>query len=507
MVRYCTLLRATLLAVAVAFAQPATAGKRDNTLKIAFDQVPESLDAYFNNLRGGVILAHHIWDNLVYRDPKTNEYKPELATAWRWVNETTLEFDLRQGVKFHNGEPFDADDVVYTLNFVSKPENKSTTQQNVNWIAGADKIDQYKVRIRTKKPFPAAIEYLAGPVAIYPNEYYAKVGPKGMSEKPVGTGPYMVVEHQPGRFIKLKRNPDYFKDSPLQRATIDTIDLRLIPDRNTQAAELMAGGLDWIYNVEPDTARQLKSVPNLKVASGESMRIAFLQMATDEKSPTPMLKDIRVRQAINHAINRPAMLKAVVGETARVLYTICFPAQFGCSDEGAPRYNYDPAKAKALLAAAGYANGFDIDFYAYRDRQQVEAIIGYLRAVGIRANLRFMQFVAFRDAMRDHKAGFGLATWGSFSVNDVSASTPVYFKFEADDVNRDPQVRDLLSAGDTSVKPAVRQVAYKNALKRIAEQAYAAPLFSLPVNYAFTKDLSFQPYPDELPRLWEARWK
>jgi peptide/nickel transport system substrate-binding protein len=504
---YRTLFHAALLAAVVTFAHPAAAGKRDNTLNIAFDQVPESIDAYFNNLRGGVILAHHIWDHLVYRDPKTNEYKPSLATAWRWVNDTTLEFDLRRGVKFHNGEPFDADDVVYTLNFVSKPENKSTTQQNVNWIAGADKIDQYKIRIRTKKPFPAAIEYLAGPVVMYPNEYYAKVGPKGMNEKPVGSGPYMVTEHQPGRFIRMKRTPGYFKDSPKPRATIETIALRLIPDRNTQAAELMAGGLDWIYNVEPDTARQLKTLPNLSVASGESMRIVFLQMATDEKSPTPVLKDIRVRQAIIHAIDRPAMLKTVVGETARVLHTVCFPAQFGCTDEGAPRYAYDPAKAKALLAEAGHANGFDIDFYAYRDRQQIEAIIGYLRAVGIRANLRFMQFPAFREAVREHRAGFGVATWGSFSVNDVSASTPVYFKFEADDVNRDREVRDLLDAGDTSVKPAVRQVAYKNALKRIAEQVYAAPLYSLPVNYAFTKDLAFHPYPDELPRLWEARWK
>jgi peptide/nickel transport system substrate-binding protein len=89
----------------------------------------------------------------------------------------------------------------------------------------------------------------------------------------------------------------------------------------------------------------------------------------------------------------------------------------------------------------------------------------------------------------------------------VSANTPVYFKFLADDVNRDPEVRDLLDAGDTSVKPAVRQVAYKNALKRIAEQAYAVPMYSLPVNYAYAKDLQFQPYPDEIPRFWEYRWK
>src|SRR5688500_2573359 len=123
-----TIIAAAVLATALA--QPALAGKRDNSVRFASNQVPESLDAYFNNVRIGVILAHHIWDHLVYRDPKTNQYQPSLATAWRWVDNQTLEFDLRKGVKFHNGEPFDADDVVYTLNFVSKPENKSTTQQD-----------------------------------------------------------------------------------------------------------------------------------------------------------------------------------------------------------------------------------------------------------------------------------------------------------------------------------------------------------------------------------------
>jgi peptide/nickel transport system substrate-binding protein len=501
-----TVFAVTLLAGLLA-AGGALAGKRDNSVRFAANQVPESLDAYFNNVRIGVILAHHIWDHLVYRDPNSGQYRPSLATAWRWVDSQTLEFDLRRGVTFHNGEAFDADDVVYTLNYVSKPENKSTTQQNVNWIAEAVKVEQYKVRIRTKKPFPAALEYLAGPVVIYPNEYYAKAGPRGMSEKPVGSGPYKVVEHQPGRLVRMQRNADYFKDSPRPQPTIERLELRLIPDQNTQMAELMGGGLDWIYNVTPDQAKQMKAVPNLAVASGETMRIVFLTMATREGTPVPQFRDLRVRKAINHAIDRQAMLKTVVGDTARVLHTQCFPGQFGCTDEGAQRYAYDPAKAKALLAEAGYPNGFEVDLYAYRERPQTEAMIGYLRAVGIRANLRYMQYAAMRDALREGKAGFAHQTWGSFSVNDVSASTPVYFKFEADDLTRDQKVRELLDAGDTSVNPGVRQAAYKHALLRIAEQAYTVPLYSLPVYYAYVKELEFKPYPDEIPRFWETRWK
>ncbi len=494
------------LAIALG-AAPAQAGKRDNTLKFAADQVPENIDAYFNNVRIGVIIAHHVWDHLVSRDPKTNEYKPSLATAWKWVDPKTLEFDLRQGVKFHNGEPFDADDVVHTLNYVSNPENKVITQTNVNWIAKAEKLEPYKVRINLKQPFPAALEYLAGPVVIYPNEYYEKVGPKGMNDKPVGTGPYKVTEHQPGRLVRFERNAEYFKESPRPQPTIQKLELRLIPDNNTQVAELMSGGLDWIYNVPPDQARQMRSVPTVKVASGETMRIVFLTLATREGSTAPQFKDIRVRQAVAHALDRNAMLGTVVGEGSRVLHTQCFPSQFGCTDEGAPRYDYNPAKATQLLTDAGFPNGFEVDLYAYRERQQTEAMIGYLRAVGIRANLRFMQYAAMRDALREGKAAFAHQTWGSFSVNDVSASTPVYFKFLADDVTRDTQVRDDLEAGDTSVDPNVRKAAYKKALTRIAEQAFSVPMFSLPVYYAFTPDLDFAPYPDELPRFWEARWK
>jgi peptide/nickel transport system substrate-binding protein len=495
------------LGVAFAFSAPAAAGKRDDTIRFAYDQVPENVDPFMNNVRGGVIIGQQVWDTLIYRDPRTNEYKGQLATSWKWVDDKTLEFELRKGVKFHNGEEFDADDVVYTLNFVSKPESKVVSAQNVSWIDRAEKLEKYKVRISSKKPFPAAIEYLAGPVVIHPNEYYAKVGPKGMNEKPVGSGPYRVTEHAVGKYIRLERNPDYFKDGPKPQAKIAKVEIRFIPDRQTQIAEVLSGGLDLIMHVALDQATQIKSVPQLQVVSGETMRIVFLNFASSESSPTPPLKDIRVRQAISHAIDRERMVKQIVGEGARVLHVQCFPSQFGCSDEGARRYNYDPAKAKALLKEAGYPDGFDIDFYAYRERNQTEAMIGYLRAVGIRANLRFMQYAAMRDAVRGGKAGLIHQTWGSFSVNDVSASTPVFFKFLPDDINRDPEVRDLLEKGDTSVNAEVRKEAYGKAHRIIAEKAYSLPLYSLPAYYVAAKDLDFVAYPDEMPRFWEMTWK
>lgn len=496
-----------LMFAALALVLPAHAGKKDNSIRFAYDQAPENVDPYFNNVRIGVIIGQHVWDTLIYRDPKSGEYKGQLATAWKWIDDKTLEVELRPGVKFHNGAEFDADDVVYTLGFVGKPDNKVVTQQNVDWIDHVDKLDRYKVRIVAKRPFPAAIEYLAGPVVIHPHDYYAQVGPKGMNEKPVGSGPFRVTEHALGKYIRLERNPDYFKDSPKSLPKVDKIEIRFIPDGQTRVAEVLSGGIDLIMSVPPDQADQLRAVPALQVVSGETMRYVFLLMNTLETTPAPQLRDIRVRQAIMHAIDRETMVKTIVGEGARVIHTPCFPAQFGCTDQGAPRIAYDPARAKQLLKEAGFPDGFEIDLYAYRERNQTEAMIGYLRAVGIKANLRFLQYASMRDAVRAGKAPLTHQTWGSFSVNDVSAAVSVFHKFTLDDVNRDGEVRALLDRGDSSVDSAVRKEAYAKALALIVERAYVLPLYSLPTYYAATKDLVFTAYADEMPRFWEMTYK
>jgi peptide/nickel transport system substrate-binding protein len=496
-----------LFAASLAGAGPAIAGKKDDTIRFAYDQAPESVDPFFNNVRIGVILGAQVWDTLIYRDPKTNEYVGNLAKSWKQIDERTLEFELREGVKFHNGEAFDADSVVYTLNFVADSANKVTTQQNVNWIEKAEKLDKYKVRVTTKKVFPAAVEYLAGPVVMHPAKYYAEVGPKGMNEKPVGTGPYKVVAYTPGKSITLEKNADYFKDSPKGQPKIGKIDIRFIPDRQTQMAEMLSGGADFIMHVPKDQAEQAGRVPHLQVVSGETMRIAFMQFNTGDNAPLPAIKDIRVRQAIAHAIDRESIVKNIVGAGSRVLHTQCFTSQFGCTDEGAPRYEYNPEKSKKLLAEAGFPNGFEADIYAYRERNQTEAMINNLQAVGIKARLNFSQYAAMRDAVRANKAPMTHQTWGSFSVNDVSASTPVYFTFEADDITRDPEVRDLLVKGNNSVDPEARKQAYKEGLKKIAENVYSLPLWSLPVFYVANKELNFSAYPDEMVRFWEMTWK
>ncbi|MEQ1615779.1 MAG: ABC transporter substrate-binding protein, partial [Hyphomicrobiaceae bacterium] len=449
MSKYTGLRFAAAMGALMLAATPAIAAKKDNTIRFAYDQILENIDPYFNNVRLGVMMSHAVWDTLIYRDPNTNEYKPQLATSWKWIDDRTLELELRQGVKFHNGEEFDADDVVYTLNFASDVANKATAQQNINWVEKAEKVEKFKVRIKTKRPFPAAIEYLTGPVVIHPNEYYAKVGPKGMNEKPVGTGPYKVTEHIVGKSIKLERHADYWAASQKPKATVEKVEVRMIPDRQTQVAEMLSGGLDIIMNVPVEQADQLKAIPHLGVKSGATMRIVFVAMNVLPDGPSAPLRDVRVRQAINHAIDRDKIAKELVGEGVIPVNTICFPSQFGCTDEGTKRYPYDPAKAKALLADAGFKDGFEIDLFGYRDRSQTEAMVNYLRAVGIKANLKFMQYAAMRDQNRANKAAMTHQTWGSYSLNDVSASVSVYFKGIDDDSVKDPEIIALLEKGDT----------------------------------------------------------
>ena len=500
-------LAASALALGLLFAAPASASKKTDTLGMAYDQAPESVDPYFNNVRIGVIIAANVWDTLLYRDPVTHEYKGQLAKSWKQVNDKTLEFELRQGVRFHNGEEFDADSVVYTLNYVADPANKAVTQQNVRWIDKVEKVGKYTVRVISKEPFPAAKDYLATTLAIHPAKYYKEAGPKGMNAKPVGSGPYKVVDYQPGKSITLEKFADYFKDSPRAQPKIGKVRIRFIPDRQTQMAEVMSGGEDFIMHVPKDQADKLQALPNLQVLSGNTMRIVFLQMNTLDGAPSPEFKDIRVRKAVAHAIDREAIIKNIVGGGAEILNTICTPSQVGCTHEGAAVYKYDPALARKLLAEAGYPNGFSTEILAYRERNQTEAIINYLQAVGIKAKLNFLQYAAMRDLIRANKAGMMHQTWGSNLVNDVSASTPVYFAFGADDVTRNAQVKELLDKGDNTVDPKARNEVYKKALVMISENASAVPLWSLPVYYVASKEVAFKPYSDELVRFWEMSWK
>jgi peptide/nickel transport system substrate-binding protein len=494
----------TILTLVVILATSAMAGKKDNSLNIALERELPTLDFYFQNQREGIVLSRHIFDTLLYRDPVTWKYKPLLAKSCKWVDDVTIDAELRQGITFHDGSTFDADDVVYTLNFVSDPDTKVFSPRNVNWIKNVEKLGPYKVRIHLQEPFPAAFEYLSSATPIYPKEYYEKVGPKGFGLKPIGTGPYKVVEVEPGKAVTMVKYEDYFGDSPKGNPSIETIRMRIIPEVATKVAELMSGDLDWAWLIPKDQAENLAKVPGIHVDFAETMRVGFLYFNCVSDTP---FKKLKVRQAVAHAIDRQAIVDNLVGENSRVVHAVCYPSQFGCIDDEVVKYDYDPEKAKKLLAEAGYPDGFEFDFHAYRERPYAEAVIGYLHAIGLKPKLIYMKWAALREKWEAKKVPLAFFTWGSYSINDVSAFTGHWFKFSADDLARDPQLRDWLEKGDSTVDPDVRKEAYMKAHKRISEQMYALPMFTWVSNMVYSKDLDFTAYPDEVPRFFLAKWK
>jgi peptide/nickel transport system substrate-binding protein len=376
----------------------------------------------------------------------------------------------------------------------------------VNWIKEVQKTGPYSVRILLKQPFPAALEYLSAAIPIYPHDYYAKVGTKGMSEAPIGTGPYKASNVQPGRTITLTKNDQYLKGGPKGTPVIGKVVQRTITDEQTQVAELLTGRLDWLWNVSPDTADNLKKRGNFKVVDADTMRIGMISFNANGTGGANPMQDLRVRQAVAHAIDREGITKALIRGTATVLKSACYPSQFGCAQD-TPQYEYNPTKAKQLLAEAGYPNGLDIDLYGYLDRPHTEAIMANLRAVGIRPNLVWLTFGPMFTAMQQGKAPFTHLTTGAWSINDVSITLRGSFAGGPWDIARDQMVIDWVLAADKIVDQQERANLYRKALTRINEQVYWLPMNTYYMTYAYTSDLEFTAHPDEVARFYQSKWK
>jgi peptide/nickel transport system substrate-binding protein len=499
MIRYA--IGASCMAAAIAVAgSVANAGPEDDTLRWASDSLASSIDFYEHNNREGIVMAFHIWDGLVYKNPETGEYEPHLAESWDVIDDTTIEFKLRQGVMFHNGEQLTADDVVFTVDYVTS----NTLTREIFFLESAEKIDDYTVRLHMPEPFPPIFDYLVNMLPIYPKEYYAEVGSDGMSRQPVGTGPYQVTELVAGDRIVMKKFDDYFGGAKGQ-PSIGTLEFRRIGEFNTQAIELMTGDLDWIWRVPPDARDRLEQTDGIAVDSGELLRFGFLNMDAAGRSGDSPLQDVRVRRAINHAIDREGIRAALMGPGSVVINTACAPVQFGCVQDTVVEYEYDPEKARELLAEAGYEGGFSIPFYAYRERPIAEAIIGDLNAVGIEAQMNYLQWSALSDRTRAGGTPFWFQAWGSTSIGDVIASTGHWFRHSDNDYARDDKVLAYMDQGNTMDQDA-RLEAYAEALRIISEEAYTVPLFTYQLTYAYHDKLHFTPVPDEVPRFYNARW-
>ena len=503
-------LTALLLAAAAAMAGGAAqAEKASDTLRVVWRDAIPNVDPYYNTLRTGLIFQQHTMDGLVYRDPDSFEIKPLLASAWKWVDALTLDLTLREGVTFHNGDKFSADDVVYTLNLVSSPDAKVSVPSNYSWIDKAEKIDDYHVRVHLKKITPAALEFFAMITPIYPKAYREKVGADGFAKAPVGAGPYKATKVDGVNEIDMVRYDGYYDGSPKGKPKIGKLVIREVADAATEMAEFLSGHADWIWNFNADQFDQVNLMPNVQALRAESMRVNYLQLdAAGRSGANNPLTNLKVRQAILYAIDRQTFAKHLIQGTSRPLDAPCYLTQFGCDQAAAVKYDYDPAKAMQLLAEAGYPNGFETELVGYFLDSWMASIQGYLGAVGIKAKVSRLQVGAVVQRNEKGDTPLTAGSWGSNSINDVSAIFPVYFDGKSlFDFARDPEAAKLVEEGGSTNDPEIRKLAYSALIKRVTEQAYWTVLATDAKYYGVSKELDFHPDRDELPRFFRASWK
>jgi peptide/nickel transport system substrate-binding protein len=503
-----SLLTAAVAAAAALVAQPAAAQKSADTLRAMWRDPVVDIDPYYNSQRTGLIVAHHAWDGLVFRDPNGFEMKPLLAESWTWIDDTTLEFKLRKDATFHNGDKFSAADVAYTIKVITDPASAISVPSNFTWIAGTEVVDDYTVRLKLKQAFPAALQYVSFVMPIYPQAYRERVGRDGYRREPIGSGPYKVAKWESGGVIELERHEGYYNGGGKGKPPIRKVVIRQVTDANLEVNSLLGGQADWIWQYPADLVERIGAMPTLYTLTQEAFRIAHLSLdAAGRSDPKGPLTNVKVRKAIFHAIDRQSFTKNLIRFGSRVPDAPCYFTQFGCDQDAAVKYDYNPAKARALLAEAGYPNGFEIELVnPGLLNSWIGAIQANLGAVGIRAKVTNMQGVAAQTRIQKGEVPMYMSSWGSYSINDVSAIMPYFFWNNVDDLARDEEVTAALRQGGSVSDADARKKAYARAINLITDRAYWLPIGTYVTVYGLNKTLDFKAYPDEMPRFFWAKW-
>jgi peptide/nickel transport system substrate-binding protein len=328
-----------------------------------------------------------LYDTLIQRDDAM-QLKPALAVAWSNVDQLTWQLKLRTGVKFHNGEPFDARSVKFTLERLSTPGDKAGGHvlfSSFGGIERVDMVDNFTVSIRTKRPdpiLPARLAQTFGAQMI-PAEYTKKVGWAGLAKAPVGTGPYKLVQWAKDDRTVFEANKEYWGGAP----SIDRVVWRIIPDDLARVSALMAGEAHVIVRVPPDQVPVLERREGVRVEKTLG-NVTNVFVVAGIKKPSGPLADKRMRQAIAYAIDQKSIIDNLFRGLAAPLGQGVASTDFGYNANIKP-YPFDPAKAKSLLAELGYKNEEVLvrsaSGYIVNDVAIVNAATEMLRKVGINA--------------------------------------------------------------------------------------------------------------------------
>lgn len=414
---------ASVAAALIVTATAAQADKKNGTLNIALSEPMSGVDMFHNPTAESQVHTRAVFDTMLSFHPQTGKLLPSLATSWKQIDPKTWEFKLRKDVKFHDGSKFNADVVVYTINWVSDPKVKIRVKGRFTWMKGAEKVDDYTVRVISKRPSAVAIARLAVITRIIPSDVHGSLAKKpDFVRNPVGTGPYKAIQSGK-RGIVLVPNPDYRHGNAANPAgKIKKVSFRTIPDEQTQVAEMLAGNVDLTRMFNKAVVENLTAKPNFTRTIINGLAYFYVALDAANRTGIKALSDVRVRRAIAHAIDRDTIRKSIMigGEFAKTLTANCAPVQFGCAATvDVPKY--DPAKAKALLKEAGYANGFDLELVAISRTRDVAVVISeYLRKVGVRVKIQNTNIVGYRKMQRQNKLQAYVMYYGSGGIPDAT---------------------------------------------------------------------------------------
>jgi peptide/nickel transport system substrate-binding protein len=382
-----------MLAIPAA-AQPAGA---PGEIVVAFSTDVQTFDPHMSVEIADTDMFGNVFDTLLRRNKATLKLEPALAVAWRNVNATTWEFVLRQGVMFHDGEPFNAAAVKYSFDRLINPKEKVFVAPQWNTLQEVQVVDPYRVRFVTKASdplLPARTSSVGG--YILPPKYFEKVGGQVFANQPVGTGAWIVKERKKQERTVLEANPNWWGGVP----RINRIVVRPIPEAATRVAALLAGEVDLVANIPPDQIDLILRSGKAKIASGGTNTMSVLWINTTKG----FLADKRMRRAVSLAIDRNSLIRNLYRGYAKVANSPV-PDSDSAYDPSWPSLPYDPNQAKALLAEVGY-KGEPIDLDTPEgafplDREVTEAIGGMLQKVGINAKVNVLEPSVRAQKMKD----------------------------------------------------------------------------------------------------------
>ena len=316
-----------------------------------------------------ITVMNNIFDGLVRYKSGSTEVEPDLATSWETSPDGLVwTFHLREGVKFHDGTTFNADAVVFSLER-QRDENHPFYQYGEweywGWcfgeIAKTEKVDDYTVKITLSKPFTPFLSTMAMFTAYIVSPTNAEQLKDKALSNPVGTGPFKFVEWVRGDHITLEKNPDYWGEAP----KIDRLIFKVIPDPSARFLALQKGEVQGIEFPNPDDLPKIESDSNLQVLTQPGLNVGYLAMNMGKDTPgfQAPFADVRVRQAINYAINKKDIVEQLYKGTGEVAKNPLPPTLWGYND-AVLDYEYNPDKAKELLKEAGYPNGFKTNLWA-----------------------------------------------------------------------------------------------------------------------------------------------